>query len=96
MTPFPHILHHLLDLLLLKLLLKPEEIDYHCLHRILSALSDSLYDIYYEDKSAKELRTTLENEYGLDDVGIKRFTWSSFNKFMMSDSKLINDQLYEF
>ena len=30
--------------------LKPEEIDYHCLHRILNALSDSLYDIYYEYK----------------------------------------------
>ena len=26
--------------------LKPEEIDYHCLHRILSALSDNLYGIY--------------------------------------------------
>ena len=34
---------------------KPEEIDYHCPHRILSALSDSLYDIYYEYKSVKEL-----------------------------------------
>src|SRR5207253_1337203 len=37
--------------------LKPEEIDYHCLHRILSALSDNLYDIYFEYKSAKELWT---------------------------------------
>ena len=35
--------------------LKPEKIDYHCLHKILSALSDSLYDIYYDYKSAKEL-----------------------------------------
>ena len=35
--------------------LKSEKIDCHCLHRILSALSDSLYDIYYEYKSAKEL-----------------------------------------
>ena len=34
--------------------LKPEEIDYHCLHIILSALSDSLYDIYYEYKSARQ------------------------------------------
>ena len=35
--------------------LKPDEIDYHCLHKIRSALSDSLYNIYYEYKSAKKL-----------------------------------------
>jgi len=34
--------------------LKPEEIDFHSLHEILSALSDNRY-IYYEHKSAKEL-----------------------------------------
>jgi len=45
---------------------------------------------YYEYKSVKELWTTLEDEYGLDDAGIKRFTSSSFNKFM-SDKKPIND-----
>ena len=75
--------------------MKPEEIDYHCLHKILSALSDSLYDIYYEYKSTKELWMALEEEYGLDDSEIERFT-SSFNKFIMTDSKPINDQLHEF
>jgi len=35
--------------------LKSEKIDYHCLYRILSTVSDSLYGIYYEYKSAKEL-----------------------------------------
>ena len=58
--------------------------------------SDSLYDIYYEYKSAKELWTALEDEYDLNDAGIERFTSSSFNKFMRADSKLINDQLHEF
>jgi len=76
--------------------LKLDEIDYHCLHRILSGLSDSLYDIYYEYKSVKELWKTLEEEYDPDDAGIERFSSSSFNKFMMSDNKPINDQLYEF
>jgi len=82
--------------------LKPKGIDYHYLHRIFSTLSDSLYDIYYEYniyyeyKSAKELRTTLEEKYSLDDAGIERFTSSFFNKFMMTDSKLINNQLHEF
>jgi len=76
--------------------LKSEEIDYHYFYRILSALSDSLYNIYYEYKSAKELLTSLKEEYGFDDAGIKRFTSSSFNKFMMSDSKPIDDQFHEF
>jgi len=75
--------------------LKPEEIDYHCLHRILSALADNLYDIHYEYKSAKEVWEALEDEYDLNDAGIERFT-SSFNKFMMVDNKPINEQLHEF
>jgi len=48
--------------------LKPEKIDYHCLHKILNALSNSLYDIYYEYKSVKELWTALKEEYTLDDT----------------------------
>ena len=76
--------------------LKPQKIDYHCLHRIFSALSDSLNDIYYEYKSAKELWIPLENEYGLNDTEVEIFTSSSFNKFMMTASKPINDQLHKF
>ena len=51
---------------------------------------------YYKYKSANEVWTALEDEYGLDDARIERFTSSSFNKFMMTDSKPINDQLHEF
>ena len=76
--------------------LKPKEIDYHCIHRILNALSHSLYNIYYKYKNAKELWTAFEDEYDLDDVRIEKFASSSFNKFMMTDSKSINDQLHEF
>jgi len=52
--------------------LRVEEIDYHYIYRIISALTDNLYDIYYKYKSAKEMWTTLVEEYGLDDAGIKR------------------------
>ena len=76
--------------------MKPEEINYHCCHRILSALADNLYDIYYEFKSAKDLWNALEAEYGYDDAGILRFTSSSFNKFIMVDDKPINEQTHEF
>lgn len=33
----------------------PKKIDYHCFHKILSAMSESLYDIFFEYKSTKEL-----------------------------------------
>lgn len=36
----------------------------------------------------------LEVEYGPDDAGIERFTSSSFNKFIMVDSKSINEQIH--
>ena len=103
MTPSLHLLlnRHLLDLLRPPttlssyIYLKLEKINYHCLHKILNAPSDNLFNIYCEYKNAKELWTILEKEYDLDDAGIKRFTSSSFNKFMMTDSKSIND-LHEF
>jgi len=56
----------------------------------------SNHEIYYEYKSTKELWTALEKEYGLNDAGIERFTYFSFSKFMMSNKKPINNQLYEF
>ena len=70
--------------------MKPEEIDYRCCHRILSALMDNLYNIHYKHKSAKEQLDALEEEYDLDDTRIERFT-SSLNKFTMVDSKPINE-----
>lgn len=44
--------------------------DYLCLNMILSAFSDTLYDIYCEFNLAKEFWEALETEYGFDDVGI--------------------------
>ena len=69
----------------------PQEIEFHCFHRILSALSDQIYDIFFEYKSAKELWDALESEYGLDDSGIDRFNSLSFNKYIMVDDKPMND-----
>ncbi|KAJ6847317.1 uncharacterized protein M6B38_281755 [Iris pallida] len=74
----------------------PKEIDFHCFHRILSALSDSLYDIFFEYKSAKELWDALEDEYACDDAGIERSTSSAFNRYFMVDDKPMNEQIHEF
>ena len=73
----------------------PEE-DYLCRGRILSALSDTLYDIYLSAKSAKKLWDSLESEYSLDDVGVERFNTSSFLRYVMVDNKPVNDQLHQF
>ncbi|KAK3004049.1 hypothetical protein RJ639_018361 [Escallonia herrerae] len=74
----------------------PEQIEFHCLNRILSALSNRLYDVYRATKSAKELWNLLQGEYGVDDAGIERFNASTFNKFVMVEGKEISDQIHEF
>ncbi|KAK3009590.1 hypothetical protein RJ639_014726 [Escallonia herrerae] len=74
----------------------PEQIEFHCHNRILSALSDRLYDVYHATKSAKELWNLLQGEYGIDDAGIERFNASTFNKFVMVEGKAISDQIHEF
>ncbi|KAK3015864.1 hypothetical protein RJ639_006552 [Escallonia herrerae] len=74
----------------------PEQIEFHCHNRIISALSDRLYDVYHAIKSAKELWNLLQGEYGIDDAGIKRFNASTFNKFIMVEGKAISDQIHEF
>ena len=74
----------------------PQEIEYYCLHKILGALSDRLYDIYYTITSPNTLCDTLEKKYGLNDTGIKRFKASDFNKSKMVDSKPMNEQIHEF
>lgn len=74
-----------------------EQIEYHCYHRILSVLSDHLYDVYLTTtEKAKELWDLLEAEYGLDDAGVNRFAASSFNSYKMIDGKSIGDQIHEF
>ncbi|KAK3035706.1 hypothetical protein RJ639_033408 [Escallonia herrerae] len=73
-----------------------DQIEYHCLNRILSALSERLYDVYCTTPKANDLWNALEAEYGIDDAGIKRFNVSSFYKFVMVDGKSINEQVHGF
>ena len=77
--------------------LTQEQKEYHCLNRILSALSDHLYEVYQSTtKMAKELWNTLEVEYGIDDAGIKRFAISNFNSYKMVNNKSVGDQIHEY
>ena len=76
--------------------MKLEEIDYYCYHKILSALTNNLYTYILSTRVTKKLWNALEEKYGLDDAGIELFISSSLNKFMMVDSKPINEQIHEF
>mgnify|MGYP003703467655 FL=1 len=77
--------------------LSPEQIEFHCYNRILSVLSDHLYDVYQSTTStAKELWKTLEAEYGTVDAGIDRFIVSNFNRYKMKDEVLVGCQIHEF
>ena len=69
----------------------PEEIDYHCRFRILSCLSDDLYETYRMCQTSKELWQALEKIYTRDNKGAMRFTISDFHNFRMVDNLPIND-----
>ena len=61
--------------------LPPEQIEFHCYNRIVSILSNHLYDVYQSTTStAKEPWKTLEAEYETIDAGIERFTPSNFEQ----------------
>lgn len=63
----------------------------------LSALSDHLYDVYHATTStAKELWQALEDEYGIVDAGIDRFTVSNFNGYKMVENKSVGEQIHEY
>ena len=73
-----------------------EEIDYHCRFRILSCLSDDLYETYRKFTTSKQLWQALENTYTKDNEGAMRFTISDFNNFKMVDNLPIIDQIHTF
>ena len=74
----------------------PEEIEFHCRFRILSCLSDDLYEIYRKYKIAKKLWTTLKDAYNRDNEEAMRFTISNFSNFKMINNVPINDQIHHF
>ena len=71
-----------------------EEIDYHCRFRILSCLSDELYETYRKYKTSKYLWQALEETYIQDNEGAIRFTIFDFHNFKMVDHISINDQIH--
>nr|KAJ0225330.1 hypothetical protein LSAT_V11C100025160 [Lactuca sativa] len=74
---------------------KWENDDYICHGHILNGMSDSLFDIYQNFESAKELWDSLESKYMAEDASSKKFLVSNFMGYKMIDSRPVMEQYHE-
>nr|KAJ0220107.1 hypothetical protein LSAT_V11C200064520 [Lactuca sativa] len=74
---------------------KWENDDYICRGHILNGMSDSLFDIYQNFESAKELWDSLESKYMAEDASSKKFLVSNFMGYKMIDSRPVMEQYHE-
>ncbi|GJX22613.1 hypothetical protein Tco_0227058 [Tanacetum coccineum] len=62
--------------------------DYYiCRGLILNGMSDSLFDIYQNVESSKELWDSLEAKYMAEDASSKKFLVSNFTNYKITDSR---------
>ncbi|GJY96357.1 hypothetical protein Tco_0513267 [Tanacetum coccineum] len=69
--------------------------DYVCRGLILNGMSDSLFDIYQNVETSKELWDTLETKYMAEDASSKKFFVSNFTNYKMTDSRPVLEQYNE-
>ncbi|GKA36817.1 zinc finger, CCHC-type containing protein [Tanacetum coccineum] len=69
--------------------------DYVCRGLILNRISDSLFDIYHNVESSKELWDSLEAKYMVEDASSKKFLISNFINYKMTDSRPVLEQYNE-
>nr|GEX52374.1 putative zinc finger, CCHC-type [Tanacetum cinerariifolium] len=74
---------------------KWENDDYICRRHVLNGMSDSLFDVYTNVESAKELWDSLESKYMAEDSSSKKFLVSNFNNYKMVDSRPVMEQYNE-
>ncbi|KAL0345203.1 UNVERIFIED_CONTAM: hypothetical protein Sradi_4351600 [Sesamum radiatum] len=66
---------------------KWENDDYICRGRILNGMSDTLFDIYHNVESAKDLWDALEAKYMAEDASSKKFLVSDLNNYKLNNSR---------
>ena len=69
--------------------------DYVCRGLILNGMTDSLFDIYQNVESAKELWDSLEAKYMAEDASSKKFLVSNFTNYKITDSRPVMEQYNE-
>ncbi|CAH9071850.1 unnamed protein product, partial [Cuscuta epithymum] len=70
--------------------------DFLCRNYLLNGLDDSLYSVYADIKTTKELWGSLEKKYKTEDAGKKKFIVGHFLDFKMVDHKSVVSQVEEF
>ena len=58
-------------------------------------MSDSLFDVYQNVESAKELWDNLESKYMSEDASSKKFYVSNFMSYKMVDTRPVMEQYHE-
>ncbi|KAK9053523.1 hypothetical protein SSX86_024597 [Deinandra increscens subsp. villosa] len=69
--------------------------DFICRGTILNGMSDTLFDIYQNVESAKELWDTLQAKYMAEDSSSKKFLVSDFMLYKMVDGRSVMEQYNE-
>nr|GEW35691.1 hypothetical protein [Tanacetum cinerariifolium] len=93
-TPMPELLKDA-TVKAIRIRVKWENDDYICMGHILNGMSDSLFDVYTNVESAKELWDSLESKYMAEDSSNKKFLVSNFNNYKMVDSRQVMEQYNE-
>ncbi|GJR75079.1 zinc finger, CCHC-type containing protein [Tanacetum coccineum] len=69
--------------------------NYVCRGLILNGMSNSLFDVYQNVKSSKELWDSLEAKYMAENASSKKFLVSNFTNYKMTDSRPVMEQYNE-
>ncbi|XP_022880640.1 uncharacterized protein LOC111397908 [Olea europaea var. sylvestris] len=69
--------------------------DFLCRNYVLNGLDNTLYNVYCNAKSAKELWESLDTKYKIEDAGTKKFIAGRFLDYKMVDSKTVILQVQE-
>ncbi|KAL5573706.1 hypothetical protein UlMin_023303 [Ulmus minor] len=69
--------------------------NFLCRNYVLNGLTDSLYNVYSDKKTAKELWESLDRKYKSEDAGSKKFVVGRFLDYKMVDSKSVISQVQE-
>ncbi|GFZ04973.1 hypothetical protein Acr_17g0005450 [Actinidia rufa] len=72
-----------------------KNIDYLCKNYILNALEDSLYSVYNETRSDKELWESLDRKYKIEGDGSKKFIIGWHLDYVIPDKRLVTTQFLE-
>ena len=63
---------------------------------LLNHMTDSLFNLFVVQKSAKVISNTLESKYGGDDVGRKKHMVGKWLQLQMTGDKLVMEQVHEY